>query len=80
VGLQPTDLIRGESREPISAMDTGFRRYDNRVWTCQGLAARRAQLGAVLTPAMAMGIKDHIWTIGELLDVTTAEPMEQQAA
>jgi hypothetical protein len=29
---------------------------------------------------MAMGITDHIWTIGELIDVATAEPMEQQAA
>jgi IS1 family transposase len=33
-----------------------------------------------ITPAMAMGITDHIWTIGELLDVATAEPVEQMAA
>jgi len=33
-----------------------------------------------ITPAMAMGIADHIWTIGELIDAATAEPMEQQAA
>jgi hypothetical protein len=33
-----------------------------------------------ITPAMAMGITDHIWTIGELIDAATAEPMEQQAA
>jgi hypothetical protein len=32
-----------------------------------------------ITPAMAMGITDHIWTIGELLDVATAEPTEQLA-
>jgi hypothetical protein len=33
-----------------------------------------------ITPAMAMGITDHIWTVGELIDTATAEPMEQQAA
>jgi IS1 family transposase len=33
-----------------------------------------------VTPAMAMGITDHIWSIGELVDAATAEPMEQQAA
>jgi len=33
-----------------------------------------------ITPAMAMGITDHIWTIGELIDAATAEPIEQQAA
>ena len=33
-----------------------------------------------ITPAMAMGITDHIWTIGELVDAATAEPVEQQAA
>jgi IS1 family transposase len=33
-----------------------------------------------ITPAMAMGIADHIWTIGELVDAATVEPMEQQAA
>lgn len=33
-----------------------------------------------ITPAMAMGITDHIWTIGELVDAALAEPMEQQAA
>jgi hypothetical protein len=33
-----------------------------------------------MTPAMAMGITDHIWTIGELVDAATAEPIEQQAA
>jgi hypothetical protein len=29
---------------------------------------------------MAIGITDHIWTIGDLIDAATAEPMEQQAA
>ena len=29
---------------------------------------------------MAMGITDHIWTIGQLLDAATDEPMEGQAA
>ena len=29
---------------------------------------------------MAMGITDHIWTIGELIDEAPAEPVEQQAA
>jgi hypothetical protein len=33
-----------------------------------------------ITPAMAMGITDHIWTIGESVDIALAEPMEQQAA
>jgi IS1 family transposase len=33
-----------------------------------------------ITPAMAMGLTDHVWTIGELVDVATAEQMEQQAA
>jgi IS1 family transposase len=33
-----------------------------------------------ITPAMAMGITDHIWTIGELVDEALAEPIEQQAA
>src|SRR5207302_2445157 len=33
-----------------------------------------------ITPAMAMGITDHIWTIGELVDAASAEPLEQQAA
>jgi IS1 family transposase len=33
-----------------------------------------------ISPAMAIGITDHIWTIGELMDAATAEPMEQQAA
>jgi IS1 family transposase len=33
-----------------------------------------------ITPAMAMGVADHIWTIGELIDAATAEPIEQQAA
>jgi IS1 family transposase len=33
-----------------------------------------------ITPAMAMGITDHIWTIGELVDEALAEPFEQQAA
>jgi IS1 family transposase len=33
-----------------------------------------------ITPAMAMGITDHIWTVGELIDTATAEPMEQQSA
>lgn len=33
-----------------------------------------------ITPAIAMGITDHIWTIGELIDAATAEPMVQQAA
>ena len=27
-----------------------------------------------ITPAIAMGITDHIWTIGELVDAATAEP------
>jgi hypothetical protein len=29
---------------------------------------------------MAIGITDHIWTIGELIDEAIAEPIEQQAA
>jgi IS1 family transposase len=33
-----------------------------------------------ITPAMAIGITDHIWSIGELIDEALAEPMEQQAA
>jgi hypothetical protein len=33
-----------------------------------------------ITPAMAMGITDHIWSIGELVDEALAEPIEQQAA
>jgi IS1 family transposase len=33
-----------------------------------------------IAPAMAMGITDHIWSIGELVDAATAEPMQQQAA
>ena len=33
-----------------------------------------------ITPAMAIGVTDHIWTIGELIDVATAEPLEQRAA
>jgi IS1 family transposase len=33
-----------------------------------------------ITPAMAMGITDHIWTIGDLIDEALAEPIEQQAA
>jgi hypothetical protein len=32
------------------------------------------------TPAMAMGITDHIWPIGELIDAATAEPVERWAA
>ena len=32
-----------------------------------------------VTPAMAMGITDHIWSIGELVDVATAEPVELAA-
>jgi IS1 family transposase len=33
-----------------------------------------------ITPAMAMGVTDHIWTIGELIDAATAEPVQQWAA
>jgi len=33
-----------------------------------------------ITPAMAMGITDHNWSIGELIEAATAEPMKQQAA
>jgi hypothetical protein len=33
-----------------------------------------------VTPATAMEITDHIWTIGELIDAATAEPIKQQAA
>jgi hypothetical protein len=29
---------------------------------------------------MAIGITDHIWTIGELIDEVLAEPIERQAA
>jgi hypothetical protein len=29
---------------------------------------------------MAIGITDHIWTIGELIDEALAEPIEQRAA
>jgi hypothetical protein len=32
-----------------------------------------------ITPAMAMGLTDQVWTIGELVDVATAQQMEQQA-
>jgi hypothetical protein len=31
-----------------------------------------------ITRTMAMGITDHIWTIGELIDSATAEPIEQR--
>jgi IS1 family transposase len=33
-----------------------------------------------ITPAMAIGITDHIWTIGELIDEALAEPRIEQAA
>jgi IS1 family transposase len=33
-----------------------------------------------ITPAMAIGITDHIWSIGELIDEALSEPVEQQAA
>jgi IS1 family transposase len=33
-----------------------------------------------ITPAMAIGITDHIWTIGELIDEALADAIEQQAA
>src|SRR5262249_49691934 len=33
-----------------------------------------------ITPGMAMGITDHIWTIGELIDAATAEPVKRWAA
>jgi hypothetical protein len=33
-----------------------------------------------ITPAMAVGVTDHIWTIGELIDEALAEQIEQQAA
>jgi IS1 family transposase len=33
-----------------------------------------------ITPAMAMGITDHILAIGELVEAAAAEPIEQQAA
>jgi len=33
-----------------------------------------------ITPAMAMGITDHIWTIREMIDAETAEPIERQVA
>ena len=33
-----------------------------------------------ITPAMAMGITDHIWSIGELIDAATDDAMERQAA
>jgi IS1 family transposase len=33
-----------------------------------------------ITPAMAIGITDHIWTIGELIDEALADPIEQRAA
>jgi hypothetical protein len=29
-----------------------------------------------ITPAMAIGITDHIWTIGELIDEALAEPID----
>jgi IS1 family transposase len=32
-----------------------------------------------ITPAMAIGITDHIWMISELIDEALAEPIEQQA-
>jgi IS1 family transposase len=32
-----------------------------------------------VTPAMVMGITDHIWTIGELIDAALTDPVEQQA-
>lgn len=33
-----------------------------------------------ITPAMAMGITDHVWSIGELVDGTLAGNIDQQAA
>jgi hypothetical protein len=36
--------------------------------------------GRLPSESAAMGITDHIRTIGELIDAATAEPMEQQAA
>jgi IS1 family transposase len=33
-----------------------------------------------VTPAMAMGITDHNWTIGELIDAATEDRIEQRAA
>jgi len=32
-----------------------------------------------ITPAMAIGIADHIWTIGELINAVTAEPVRVAA-
>jgi hypothetical protein len=40
----------------------------------------RAHEALRITPAMAVRITDHIWSIGELIDAATAEPVEQQAA
>jgi hypothetical protein len=40
----------------------------------------RAHEALRITPAMAAGITDHIWTIGELIDAASAETMEQRAA
>jgi hypothetical protein len=39
---------------------------------------RRVHEALRITPAMAIGITDHIWTIGELIDDALAEPIEQQ--
>jgi hypothetical protein len=33
-----------------------------------------------ITPAMPIGITDHIWSIGELIDETLADPVEQETA
>ena len=33
-----------------------------------------------ITPAIAMGITDHIWAIGELIDAATVEPIERRQA
>ena len=33
-----------------------------------------------ITPAMAMGITDHVWSIGELVDAAIVADTQQQAA
>lgn len=34
---------------------------------------------ALITPAMAMGITDHVWSIGELVDAATVADLAEAA-
>jgi len=35
---------------------------------------RRFDMTTRVTPAMSIGITDHVWSLGELLDAATSEP------